>query len=266
MEIMWQNFVAALPALLSATETTIISSFVAIILALVFAIPAGLGRLSNVPIIRSLSTIYIEVIRGTPLLLQLLVWYFGVRILLLALFNFNVDIAYLNLLTTLNSNSLYPYDTGISSIFFAILGLSFNYGAYLAEVIRAGVLAVDRGQTEAAQSLGLSNSQSMRLVILPQAFRIMLPSMTNNFITLVQDTSFFQILGVTELSLRSQQFAVVQGNPFLRWEFYTIELVIYFAICYSLALVSKRLEARGFMPSPKHGLLAGLRRPAVEVT
>jgi His/Glu/Gln/Arg/opine family amino acid ABC transporter permease subunit len=213
------------------------------VLAMVFAIPAGLGRLSRVPAIRGVSTLYVEVIRGTPLLLQLLIWFFGVKIVLLTLFNLNIDIQVYHLLTALNSNNLFPVN-GVSGIVFAVVGLSFNYGAYLAEVIRAGVQAVDTGQTEASLSLGFSRFQTMRYVILPQALRIMIPPITNNFITLVQDTAFWQILAVAELSLATQSVAQLTNNNFIRWEFYFVELAIYFVICYSLALVSKNLEAR----------------------
>ncbi|HUY77025.1 MAG TPA: amino acid ABC transporter permease [Ktedonobacterales bacterium] len=245
--------IEALPSLLAGAWVTIYASIFGIILAMVFAIPAGLGRLSKNVIIRSICSFYVETIRGTPLLLQLIVWYFGVRILLLTLFNFNVDVATYNLLTTLNSNSLYPA-AGVSGLFFAIFGLSFNYGAYLAEVIRAGVLAVEPGQTEAAESLGLSRFQTTRLIVLPQALRIMIPSLTNNFITLIQDTSFFQIVAVFELSLTTFGHVQEVSNPGIRWEFFGFELIVYFVICYSLALVAQRMERRNGAAPGRRGL------------
>jgi His/Glu/Gln/Arg/opine family amino acid ABC transporter permease subunit len=216
------------------------------VLAMIFAIPAGLGRLSRVPAIRGVCTFYVEVIRGTPLLLQLFIWFFGIKIVLLTLFNFNIDTQVYNLLTALNSNTLYSLlpPAGASSIFLAIVGLSFNYGAYLAEVIRAGVLAVDTGQTEASLSLGFSQFQTMRYIVLPQALRIMIPPITNNFITLVQDTAFWQILAIPELSLATQTIAQESSSNLIRWEFFTVELAIYFVICYSLALISRRIETR----------------------
>jgi polar amino acid transport system permease protein len=234
----------ALPDILGATLVTIICALIAGVLAMVFAIPAGLGRLSRVTVIRIVSAFYVETIRGTPLLLQLVVWYYGVRILLLALFNLNVDTVAYNLLTAINSNNLYPQQTGVSNFFFALLALGFNYGAYLAEIIRAGVLAVEHGQTEASLSLGLSRLQTMRLIILPQALRLMTPPLTNNFITLIQDTAFLSILGVTELSLRTQSFALAVSNAPLRLSFYGVELVIYFILCFSLASISRRMEQR----------------------
>lgn len=240
---LWPALSLQIPKIIDGTLVTVIGALVSMVLAMVFAIPAGLGRLSRVPAIRGVSTFYVEVIRGTPLLLQLLIWFFGVKIVLLTLFNLNIDTQVYNLFTALNSNNLFP-SFGVSGIFFAVIGLSFNYGAYLAEVIRAGVLAVDSGQTEASLSLGFSRFQTTRFIVLPQALRIMIPPITNNFITLVQDTAFWQILAVPELSLATQGIAQLSNNNFIRWEFYIVELGIYFVICYSLALASQRLEAR----------------------
>lgn len=239
-----QAIISALPVLATATLVTLVTAVICMALSMVFAIPAGLGRLSRVTVIRSLSSFYVETIRGTPLLLQLLMWYFAVRILLLALFNLNIDIVVYHWLTALNSNNLFPRESGVSGYFFGVIGLSFNYGAYLAEVIRAGVLAVEYGQTEAAQTLGLSTFQTTRFVVLPQALRLMIPPLTNNFITLVQDTAFLQVLGIFELSLRVEDFVKSSSSSIIRWEFYITELAIYFVICYSLALVSRRTERR----------------------
>jgi His/Glu/Gln/Arg/opine family amino acid ABC transporter permease subunit len=244
MNSILKPLIDAIPTIVNATLLTLGASVVCMVLSMAIAIPAGLGRLSRVTIIRSVSTFYVETIRGTPLLLQLLIWFFAVQLLLQSLFNFNIQVAIYNVLTALNSNNLYNRVTWLSGFVFAVIGLSFNYGAYLAEVIRAGVLAVEQGQTEAAQTLGLSGFQTTRFVVLPQALRIMIPPLTNNFITLVQDTAFFQVLGVAELSLVTEDLAKSTSNPPIRWEFYITELAIYFAICYSLALVSRRTERR----------------------
>jgi His/Glu/Gln/Arg/opine family amino acid ABC transporter permease subunit len=239
-----QVFVQAPSLLAAGVLVTAVGSILAAVIAMTIAIPTAFARLSRVTLIRSMATFYVETIRGTPLLLQLIVWYYGVRLLLVYLFNFNIDTQVYNVLTALNSNSLFPLDTGVSSLFFAIFGLGFNYGAYVAEVIRAGIESVDPGQIEASHTLGLSSLQTARLIVLPQAMRIMIPPLTNNFVTLIQDTAFFQILGVTDLSLRTQALVVNNANPAIRWEWYVIELAIYFVLCYSLALASRRFEAR----------------------
>jgi His/Glu/Gln/Arg/opine family amino acid ABC transporter permease subunit len=245
MSAFWNTFLLDLPLLVSAIVTTIVLALVAGVIAMVIAIPVGFGRLSRVTIIRSLCTTYVEVVRGTPLLLQLFVWFYGVKILLLTLFNFNIDTTIYNLLTALNSNSLYPKQNGlVTGLFFGVVGLGVNYGAYLAEVVRAGILAVDQGQTEAAQTLGLSRLQIARMIVLPQALRVMLPALTNNFITLVQDTSFLSILAVAELLLFMSSVTAGTTNPVIRWGFYSVVLLSYFAICYSLSLVAQWQERR----------------------
>ena len=243
MTFLINDLVAALPALLGATELTVASAIVAALIAMALGIPAGFGRLSRVPLVRSLSSFYVETIRGTPLLLQLLIWYYGVSIVLLTLFNIDIDTTVYHILTALNSNSLFP-SSGVSRFFFAVVGLGFNYGAYMAEVVRAGIQAVDQGEVEAAHSLGLSGFQTSRLVVLPQALRLMTPSLTNNLITLVQDTSFLQVLGVAELSLVTYGFTTAVSSPTIRWAFYGVALLEYFIICYALALASQWFERR----------------------
>jgi His/Glu/Gln/Arg/opine family amino acid ABC transporter permease subunit len=243
MSAFWNTYLLDFPNLVNAAILTVVLALVAGVLAMVIAIPVGFGRLSRVTIIRSLSTTYVEVVRGTPLLLQLLVWFYGVRILLLAIFHLNVDTIAYDLLTSLNSNSLFPKG-GVTGLVLGVIGLGVNYGAYMAEVVRAGILAVDQGQTEAAQTLGLSRLQIARMIVLPQALRLMIPPLTNNFITLVQDTAFLQILAVAELSLVTQGFIAGTTNPTIRWGFYVNELLFYFVICYSLSLVARWQERR----------------------
>lgn len=246
MDILIRTIVESSPLLVNAALVTLVGSLVSIVLAMMLAVPTAFARIAKNPLIRSVSTFYVETIRGTPLLLQLLVWFYGARLLLLFLFNFNADTALYNLLTALNSNNLVASGSSVSNIFFAVIGLSFNYGAYLSEVIRAGIEAVDHGQIEAAQALGLSQLQIARFVTLPQALRIMAPPLTNNFITLIQDSSFWQVLGVFELSLTVFTATQAISNPFsvARWGLYGMELAIYFVICYSLAFASRQIETR----------------------
>ena len=243
MDILIRTIVQNAPLLVNATLITLFGSLVSIVLAMILAVPTAFARLSKNALLRSVSTFYVETIRGTPLLLQLFAWFFGARLLLLYLFNFNADTAVYHLLTAVNSNSLFP-SQGVSNLFFAVVGLSFNYGAYLSEVIRAGIEAVDHGQVEAAQALGLSQFQIARYVTLPQALRIMTPPLTNNFVTLIQDSAFFNVLGVYELSLQTLTLSQAISNSLVRWGLYGMELAIYFVICYSLALASQRIETR----------------------
>jgi His/Glu/Gln/Arg/opine family amino acid ABC transporter permease subunit len=243
MDILIRTVTQNAPLLVTATLVTLLGSLFSIVLAMLLAVPTAFARLSHNALLRSVSTFYVETIRGTPLLLQLLVWFYGARLLLLYLFNFNADTTVYHLLTALNSNTLFP-SQGVSNLFFAVIGLSFNYGAYLSEVIRAGIEAVDRGQIEAAQALGLSQFQIARYVTLPQALRIMIPPLTNNFITLIQDSAFWQVLGVSDLSFQAYSLTQNVSNNTIRWGLYGMELAIYFVICYSLAFASSRIEAR----------------------
>ena len=244
MDIVLKTLEIKFPLLVSGTILTVISAIICIIVAMIFGVVAGFGRLSNSRVIRSITALYVETVRGTPLLFQLLVWFFGVQLVLVTLFNLNVDQIVYNLLTALNSNSLLPQGVSVSPFVFGIIGLSFNYGAYLAEVVRAGVQSVDHGQTEAALSLGLSRFQVSRHIVLPQALRIMIPPLTNNFITLIQDTSFFLVIGVSEPAFVSQTAAQASSSLSIRWSLYIVELAIYFVICYSLATVSRIAERR----------------------
>lgn len=245
MVTLWNTLVVLFPKLVTGVVVTIVISILSAILSMAIAIPVGLGRTSRFRIIRALCTFYVETIRGTPLFFQLLVWFFGIQVVFVSLFGFNVDQLAYQFLTSINSNNLFP-STGISGLFFGIVGLSVNYGAYMAEVIRAGVQSVETGQTEAALSLGLSRFQASRFVILPQALRIMIPPLTNNFITLVQDTAIVStaVVGVSDLEIVVQTAAVGTPDIFSRLSLYVVELAIYFVICYSLALVSRSAERR----------------------
>jgi His/Glu/Gln/Arg/opine family amino acid ABC transporter permease subunit len=245
MDALWNTLVVIFPRLVSGVAVTIVVFVFSAILSMAIAIPVGLGRTSRSRIIRSLCTFYVETIRGTPLFLQLSVWFFGIQVVLISLFGFNADQFVYNFLTAFDSNTLFPAN-GVSGLFFGIIGLSVNYGAYMAEVIRAGVLSVEQGQTEAALSLGLSRFQASRFIVLPQALRIMIPPLTNNLITLVQDTAIVStvVVGLYDLELVVQTTVQANGSPLVRWGLYLVELGIYFLMCYPLALISRRAERR----------------------
>jgi ABC-type amino acid transport system permease subunit len=149
-------------------------------------------------------------------------------------------------MTLLQSNSLVVnMDQNTTNAFFwGVLGLSFNYGAYLTEVFRAGILGVEKGQTEASLSLGLNSGQTMRRIILPQALRITLPPFTNYFITLVQDSSLLTIVAVPELEQQIGALAVTQTVADIKLFAYIFGALFYFVICFALSLLARFLEAR----------------------
>jgi polar amino acid transport system permease protein len=230
-----------LPFLLQGAAVTIILSIISVVFAMILGFLGAMGRLSRFAPVRWLATTYVEVVRGTPILVQLLMWYFGIGVVL-SQAGFDPQNAAFQFMTVFQSNSLVP--DGFTAFFYGVIGLSFNYGAYLTEVFRAGIESVQKGQSEAALSLGLNSSQVMRRIVLPQAIRITMPPFTNNFITLVQDTALLSTIAVLELQ---QQMSTI-ADPLLdankKLFIYILGALVYLAICYPLALLSRYLEGR----------------------
>ena len=233
------------PTFLSGAGLTIVLSVTSMVLATIFGFIGALGRVSRFPPFRFLATVYVEVIRGTPILVQLFVWGFGLRTLLATAGFDPYTIAY-NFMTALNSNSLVPAPDFFDAAFYGIIGLSFNYGAYLTEVFRTGIESVPIGQTEAALSLGLNSRQIMRRIVLPQAIRITIPPFTNYFITLVQDSALLSVIGgVLELQELVTAAASANASDFnLALFFYVFGAIMFFCICYPLAILARYLESR----------------------
>jgi His/Glu/Gln/Arg/opine family amino acid ABC transporter permease subunit len=230
-----------LPLLLQGAVVTIVISLVSMVLAVIFGFLGALGRLSPLAPLRWLAMVYTEVVRGTPILVQLLLWYYGVGYVLSTL-GFDPYGAAFQVMTALQNNSLVPQ--AFSAYFYGIIGLSFNYGAYLTEVFRSGIQGVERGQTEAALSIGLSPGQAMRRVILPQAIRLTIPPFTNYFITLIQDSSLLSVIAVLELEQVTSSFAYPQTDAGTKMFIFVLGALLYLAICYPLSLLSGYLEKR----------------------
>jgi polar amino acid transport system permease protein len=189
---------------------TLISMAIGVLLGVVLAIM----RQSPNPVVSSASWLYIWFFRGTPLLVQLLFWYN-----VAALFpTINLGVPFGPALVHGNANQI------ITTFVAAILGLALNEGAYMAEIVRAGFIAVDEGQTEAAQSLGLSRLQIMRLVVLPQAMRVIIPPTGNETISMLKNTSLVSVITFTELLYSVQEIYAVN--------FKTIPLLIVASIWY----------------------------------
>jgi polar amino acid transport system permease protein len=230
-----------LPFLLQAAGVTVGISVVSMVLAVIFGLIGALARLSRFAPIRAIAIVYVEVVRGTPILVQLLLWYFGIG-QLLSTHGFDPYTLAFNFMTVFQSNSLVPL--AFSAFFYGIIGLSFNYGAYLTEVFRAGIESVNKGQSEAALSLGMNSRQTMRHIVLPQAIRITIPPFTNYFITLVQDSALLTVLGVAELEQTTGSFAYPLLDPNQKLFVFILGAMIYLAICYPLSLLARFLEAR----------------------
>jgi polar amino acid transport system permease protein len=199
------------PLLVGLWITLKISAF-SLVFALLLGLVAGLGRVSDNPAAHNLSTAYVELIRGTPLLVQIFIFYFFIGTVL----------------------ELSPFTAGVAA-------LAVFTGAYVAEIIRAGIEAVPRGQMEAARSLGMSYAQAMRFVILPQAFRKTLPPLAGQFINLIKDSSLVSIIAITDLSKSGREVVSSTFAPFEVW--FTVALM-YLALTGTLSVLVRRLERR----------------------
>src|SRR5450830_10703 len=202
----------ALGPLMWGLWTTLWLSVVSGVLGLAIGLATGLCRLSSNPTLRDLSTIYVELVRGTPLLVQIFIFYFFIG-------------------TVLN----------LSREFAAIAALSLFTGAYVAEIVRGGVQSITRGQNEAARSLGLSAGQSMRHVVLPQALKRVLPPLAGQFISLVKDTSLVSVIAITELLKSGREVITTSFSPF---EILFCVAGLYLLINLPLSKMASRLERR----------------------
>lgn len=184
-------------------QVTIYVTLVSFALVLLLGLVVGLIRLSKLTVLRGIATVYVEVIRGIPVLVQLIFWYFAFPSLV-------QDIG-----RSLGWQALMGYRP--NPVAMAILGLTICYAAYMSEVYRAGIQSIPRGQMEAARSLGMSYFQAMRYVILPQAVRVILPPVGNEFITLLKDSSLTSVVAVPELTRRGREFMAASFIPLQTW-------------------------------------------------
>ncbi|EIT84842.1 polar amino acid ABC transporter inner membrane subunit [Fictibacillus macauensis ZFHKF-1] len=204
----------ALPYIQTGLKVTIFIFLVALILGLVVGLVMALLRLSHNKVLNAIAKIYVNAFRGTPILVQLFFFYYGVN--------------------SLGFLSMDKTTAGIVTV-------GLNAGAYFTEVIRAGIQSIDKGQTEAARSLGLTGMQNMRYVILPQAVRRMLPTFTNQAIISLKDTSLLSIIGITDLT---QQGQVVIAATYEAFKIWLVIGIVYFIMIYLLSLLASYLERR----------------------
>jgi len=206
---------------LGGLALSIILAFISLVVSFFIGLAVGLGRISRNPAISTPSVVYVEVIRGNPLIMVIFWVYF-----------------FSHFVTGVQMNVFWS----------ATIAFTIFSGAYLAEIVRAGVSAIPRGQMEAATASGLSYYKTMRLVILPQALKIMIPAFVGQFISLFKDTSLAYIVGVFELTTVAQTL----NNRLMIYPFeiYTTIAVFYFMCCYSMSRVARRLEIR-YTPAKK---------------
>ena len=205
---------ATIPYLWEGLQVTLYIFIVAICLGFIIGLIMALCRLSPWILLNWPAKLFVNIIRGTPILVQLFFIYFG--------------------LNTLSFISLDKTTAGIITI-------AINAGAYYTEIIRAGIQSIDKGQTEASRSLGFSSVETMRFIILPQAFRRMLPTFTNQAIISLKDTSLLSVIGIADLTQRGEIQAAATYQSFPIW---IMVGAIYFVIIYLLTMLSNYLERR----------------------
>ncbi len=206
---------------------TIFTTIVSFLLTLFAGLLTALMRLSRNKIISGISTVYVEVIRGIPLLVQLLFWYFAVPSIIQDIGN------------RANIEALKYYRA--DAILMAVVGLTFCYAAYMSEIYRAGIQSIHKGQMEAARSLGMTYAQSMRFVILPQAVRVILPPVGNEFISLLKDSSLVSIVAVADMTRRGREFMSKNFNPIETW---SMVALLYLVMTLLTARLVSHIERR----------------------
>jgi His/Glu/Gln/Arg/opine family amino acid ABC transporter permease subunit len=206
----WQSWwPQLLPAILVTIELTIASFLLAVVIGFLLA----LGKLSRNPMLRAFASGYIELARGIPALAILFLIYFG----------------------------LVPLGIVLDAFVAGVVGLGMSSGGYFAEVFRAGILAVHKGQREAAASVGMTPYTSFRWIVLPQAMRVILPPMVNMFVSLLKDTSLCSLISAPELMLRAKDLAMMS---FLPMHLFLLAAVVYFLLAWPMSLLARVFERR----------------------
>lgn len=198
---------------IQGTKFTILISLFTVLLGVIFGTLLSLMKISNNKFLKLISTAYIELIRGTPILVQLYIIYYGLPKLGIELPDFVAG----------------------------VVTLSINSSAYVAEIIRAGIQSIDKGQMEAARCIGMSQWMAMRYIIIPQAFKNILPALGNEFVVLIKESSIVSIIGIHELMYNAD---TVRGNTFQPFEPLITAAIIYFVLTFTLSKVIGVAERR----------------------
>jgi L-cystine transport system permease protein len=201
------------PLLEGAVMNTIPLTIISFIIGIILAVLTALGRISQVKLFQAIARVYVSAIRGTPLLVQLFIIFYGLP----------------NIGVTLN-----PFIS-------AVIGFSLSVGAYASEIIRAAIISIPKGQWEAGYSIGMTYTQALKRIILPQAARVSIPPLSNTFISLVKDTSLASLVLVTEMFRRAQEIASTNYEFLL---VYTEAALVYWVICFFLSVLQGYLEKK----------------------
>ncbi|MCB2355218.1 amino acid ABC transporter permease [Clostridium estertheticum] len=209
-------FKQSLPALLSGFYVTLQITIISLVIATILGLSFGILAISRNKVLKFVATAYVDIFRGTPLIVQAFFIYFGLPA--------GLDI------------KIQPFVAGV-------LCISLNAGAYMVEIFRAGIMAVDKGQMEAARSLGLPYGKTMKLVILPQAISNMIPAIINQFIISLKDTSLLSVIGIRELTQSGEIIIAANFRSLETWSFVAIfYFVVIMALTYAARSVERRLK------------------------
>ncbi|MEJ2169011.1 MAG: amino acid ABC transporter permease [Desulfobacterales bacterium] len=209
----------SLPELIYGAKLTLYYSLATILFATVVGLFFALCKLSHSRVFRKIGETYVHIFRGLPLIVEIFYVYFALPMILPLHRWFD------------------PYFTPVAGI----IALTLNEGAYITEIIRAGILSIQRGQTEAALSIGMNTYQTMRYIILPQAFKRMIPPLVNQFIQTIKDTSLLSVISINELTRQGQ---IIISTTFSSLQIWTAVAVIYLAMILSLTALSGYLERK----------------------
>lgn len=204
----------SLPLLMAGAVVTVQITAMSVGLGLLIGMFAGVGRLSTIRPIRYLAAVYVDFIRGTPLLVQIFLIYFAIPLVV--------------------GHRIDPFLA-------AITACSINSGAYIAEIFRAGIQSIDKGQMEAGRSLGMNWAQTMRYVIMPQAFKRIIPPLGNEFIAMLKDSSLVSVIGFEELTRRGQ---LVIARTYASFEIWMSVAFIYLIMTLTISRMVNYLERR----------------------
>jgi polar amino acid transport system permease protein len=236
-----ENYYEAFNFIRVGLSVTVTTALIAYGIALIFGLLAGLGRISRNIVLNNLATLYVELVRGIPMLVLIFfIALVGVPVVVdginaIGQWVIRIGLAPVGNVLTAIDNQAVPMNVR------AIVALSVTYGAFLAEIFRAGIQSIGRGQTEAARSLGMSYAQAMRHVILPQAVRNVLPALGNDFVAMVKDSSLVSVLAVRDITQVARLYA---GRSFRFREAYITLSVMYLTMTVALSLLVSFIERR----------------------
>ncbi|MCR4426083.1 MAG: amino acid ABC transporter permease [Firmicutes bacterium] len=214
MDLDFSMIPRVMPALLVGALMTVELAILSVLIGFVIGSLTGIARVGKNHVMRLVATVYVDFIRGTPLLVQIFLVYFGLPVII---------------------------GRPVPPMIAALSALGINCGAYIAEIVRAGIQSIDRGQNEAARSLGLTYNQSMRYVVFPQAFRRIIPPLGNEFIAMLKDSSLVSVIAMEELLRKGQ---IVITRTFRPFEVYSVVAIMYLVMTLAISQLVRWSERR----------------------